>query len=196
MIDNAVELILAEIAQKGQLHTPELKAFFRPAQKNGKRRPVIGEELAVRDEVLIHLLYTNGDDTDEVARQTGASKDIVRKTLARWKRMVDRCQVLVDKRLQDELDLEQVRYESRKKMIERVELAAARALEHAIAQIGSLKGVAAVTAFAIFNDKMLLLSGQPTSRKATVSEREIPDDELDAKLEEARKAAADLKLVG
>ena len=93
------------------------------------------------------------------------------------------------------IELENIRYKGRKDQIQTYQRGIAIFQFKCIAEAENMTGMEAGKMAAIWTDKMLLLSGQPTSRISKMDERMMGDAELAKKAQALEAKIAELAIV-
>jgi hypothetical protein len=155
----------------GAIVSPDLKKIF------GSSNEMREHEKAFREEITFALLDLCGQNRKKLSQVTGMKVSAINYLVQRKNRALK--QAGMEKhRIKHEIDLENIRYKGRKDQIKVYQHGIAIFQAKAIAEAENMTGKEAVTAAAIWTDKMLLLSGQPTSRISKMDERMMGDAEL------------------
>jgi hypothetical protein len=173
----------------GEITSPTLIKLFRRANK------LTTSERALRDELFLVAWDLCGHNFMELKRRTGMPPNTAKRILKMWKTREAKVPQLANARLETEVKLEEIRYQGRKELIEQFWHGARLALERAVSTIAKANHKDAARTAAIFTDKGLLLSGQPTSRVSRVDERTMSDEELQKRAAKLDKEVARLRLV-
>lgn len=155
-----------------------------PAGRKLMGKPKTKGEKAVRDEIVVWLWTFKRmlpDCRKQMTKSTGLTWMVIEKII-----QDHHAEVLGQggalQIIEEQVELQKVRHEGRKLLIEGLWDTAVRARKVLEAKLQTMEPRQAATVMGIAIDKALLLSGQPTSRVARTDERFLTDQELQEKL--------------
>lgn len=173
----------------GKLESPDLVRLFRDS------RALTESERLLRRELFFLLYDLCEGSLYRVKKVCGLHHDAQRKMLRDREQMRQGAPEIQELVNQHTVELEEVRFQGRKQLIELFYEGAARGLDRGLREIPDMKGLDAIKTAAIRVDKALLLSGQPTSRIAKTDERMMSDEELQERLRKYESEAVKLTVL-
>lgn len=178
-VQRLVKLAGADIATHSRVMNPEVLEILRTRQRDRQKTRWMDEAFSAIVK-SVAAIYNN--DRVAIMEVTGLTRGQVAGCLRIRSKWED--PRIPEQEIQHKLLLEEQMYQGRKELTDAFLEGARRALDRATSLIPSMTAGQATTTSAVFTDKALLLSGQPTSRVARIEERMMSDEELRDKLME------------
>lgn len=174
---SATERALGELKDKGKFTSPDLKRLFNQGKS------LTSDEKEVRNELFLIVFDLCHRSWAELKRKTGMHKTTAQRLLKAHRAAIEADPDGPAQELSHHTKLEEIRFQGRAQLIDLMFEGAVRYAEKVVNAVGDkMTAVAAAKIAAIFTDKGLLLSGQPTSRVSRTDEKMLTDDELEERL--------------
>lgn len=182
------ERVFKEFSTKEGVTSPDLRAIFKNSNELREH------EKPFREEMTFALLDLCGQNRKILSRKTGMKVSAINYLVQRKNRALKQAG-FEEHKIGHEIDLENIRYKGRKDQIQTYQRGVAIFQTKCISEAENMTGMEAGKMAAIWTDKMLLLSGQPTSRISKMDERMMGDTELAKKAKALEAKIAKLAIV-